>query len=108
MLNRKAIQDTLLEGCREGLFVFLSERPDHSARTYWHEQPDEVTLKDPSLEVFLPEAADLASLPAALLVPNVLPDLWHGDELALRELRSYFTGRVITLKYGETITRPVK
>jgi hypothetical protein len=25
MLNRKAIQDTLLEGCREGLFVFRSE-----------------------------------------------------------------------------------
>ena len=106
MLNRKAIQDTLLEGCREGLFVFRSERPDHSARTYWHELPDEMTLKEPSLEVFLPEAADLGSLPASLLEPNVLPDLWHGDELALRDLRSYFTGRVITLQYGETITIP--
>ena len=106
MLNRKAIQDTLLEGCREGLFVFRSERPDHSARTYWHELPDEMTLKEPSLEVLLPEVADLASLPASLLEPNVLPDLWRGDELALRDLRSYFTGRVITLQYGETITIP--
>jgi hypothetical protein len=106
MLNRKAIQDTLLEGCREGLFVFRSERPDHSARTYWHELPDEMTLREPSLDVCLPEAADLASLPASLLVPNVLPELWHGDELVLRDLRSYFTGRNITLQYGETITIP--
>jgi hypothetical protein len=65
-----------------------------------------MTLKEPSLVVLLPEAADLASLPASLLEPNVLPDLWRGDELALRDLRSYFTGRVITLQYGETITIP--
>src|SRR5260370_17100846 len=44
MLNRKAIQDTLLEGCREGLFFFRSERPDHSATTYCHKLPHEITL----------------------------------------------------------------
>ncbi len=106
MLNRKAIADTLLEGCREGLFVFRAARPDHSARTFWRELPDEMTLKEPAIEVLLPEAADLASVPAALLAPGVLPDLWHGDELALRDLRGYFTGRVITLQYGETMTIP--
>src|SRR6266852_3323953 len=34
MLNRQAIQDTLLDGCRDGLFVFRLSRPDHSFRTF--------------------------------------------------------------------------
>jgi len=106
MLNRKAISDTLIEGCRAGLFVFRVARPDHSPRTFWRDLPDEITLKEPALEVLLPEGADLASLPAALLAPGILPDLWQGDELALRDLRGYFTGRVITLQYGETMTIP--
>ena len=110
MLNRKAIADTLLEGCRAGLFVFRSVRPDHSARTFWRDVLDEITLKEPSLEVVLPEGADLAALPAALLAPGILPDLWPGDgpgdELALRDLRSYFTGRVLSLQYGETLAIP--
>jgi uncharacterized protein len=106
MLNRKAISDTLLEGCRAGLFVFRSVRPDQSARTFWRDLPDDITLKEPSLEVLLPEGADLAALPAALLAPGILPDLWQGDELALRDLRGYFTGRVISLQYGETLTIP--
>jgi hypothetical protein len=106
MLNRKAIADTLLEGCRAGLFVFRSARPDHSARTFWRELPDDITLKEASLEVLLPEGADLAALPAVLLTPGVLPDLWQGNELALRDLRGYFTGRVLSLQYGETLAIP--
>ncbi len=106
MLNRKAISDTLLEGCRAGLFVFRSERPDHSPRTFWRELPDEMTLKEPSLEVVLSEGADLAALPAALLAPGVLPDLWQGDELTLRDLRSYFTGRVLSLQHGDSLAIP--
>ena len=95
MLNRKAILDTLLDGCRAGLFVFRQSRPDHSFRTFWHETPDETALRDPALEVVLPEAAALDSVPPALLVPGALPDLWHGDELLLRDLYHYFSGRVV-------------
>ncbi|HVB24891.1 MAG TPA: DUF499 domain-containing protein [Ktedonobacteraceae bacterium] len=100
MLNRKAIQDTLLDGCRAGLFVFRLSRPDHSQRTFWRELPDETALRDPSLEVVLPEAASLTALPTALLMPDALPELWHNNELALRDLYSYFSGRVIMVSRG--------
>src|SRR5260370_20779834 len=70
MLNRKAIADTLLEGCRAGLFVFRAARPDHSSRTFWRDLPDEMTLKEAALEVLLPEGADLSRLPAARLAPG--------------------------------------
>jgi hypothetical protein len=98
MLNRKAIQDTLLDGCREGLFVFRLPRPDHTYRTFWREVPDEIALRDPALEVVLPEAAQLASLSPSLLMPGILPELWKGDELALRDLYAYFSGRVLSLQ----------
>jgi hypothetical protein len=109
MLNRQAIRDTLLDGCRDGLFVFRLSRPDHSFRTFWREAPDEVALKDLALEVVLPEAATLASLSPALLVPGVLPELWHGDELMLKELYDYFAGRVVQVQregYEEPVTIP--
>ncbi len=109
MLNRTAIQDTLLDGCREGLFVFRSARPDHSHRTFWRETPDEVTLKDSALEVVLPGAATLTALSAALLIPGVLPGLWRGDELILKDLYDYFTGHVITMRhegYEDYVTIP--
>jgi hypothetical protein len=46
MLNRKAILDTLLLGCRQGEFVLRVTRPDRSVRTFWHHEPDEAALKD--------------------------------------------------------------
>ncbi len=49
MLNRRAIQETLLEGCRAGLFVFRLPRPDHSYRTFWREDPDDAALRDTAL-----------------------------------------------------------
>ena len=109
MLNRQAIQDTLLDGCRSGLFVFRLPRPDHSSRTFWHETPNEVALKEPALEVVLPEAATLTSLAPALLVPAALPELWQGDELHMRDLYGYFTGRSIMVPsegYEEPVTIP--
>ncbi len=109
MLNRQAIQDTLLDGCRAGLFVFRLPRPDHSYRTFWRETPDDVALKEPALEVVLPEAAMLTSLAPALLVPGALPELWQGDELRVRDLYDYFTGRVVMVPhegYEEPITIP--
>jgi hypothetical protein len=109
MLNRKAIQDTLLEGCRAGLFVFRLPRPDRTYRTFWRELPDDIALRDPALEVVLPEAAQLASLSPALLVPGALPELWQGEELSLRDLYAYFAGRVLSIEkegYSEPLAIP--
>jgi hypothetical protein len=90
MLNRKAIEDTLLRGGKNGLFVFRLTRPDKSFQTFWREAPDDVALKDIGLEVVLPEVATLSSLSTVLLAPNALPGLWQGDTLPLRELYAYF------------------
>jgi hypothetical protein len=49
-------------------------------------------VKDPSLEVVLPEAAELKDLPPALLLPQALPGLWSGDSLPVQALRDYFAG----------------
>lgn len=111
MLNRKAILDTLLDGCRAGLFVFRLTRPDHSFRTFWHEQPDDVALKDLALEVVLPEAATLASLSPSLLLPEMLAELWQTSELRLRDLYGYFSGRIVKIKreefeYEDEVTIP--
>jgi hypothetical protein len=92
MLNAGAILDTLVAGCLDGLFVLRLTRPDRSVRTFWREAPDETTLKDPGVEVVLPEAAELSALAPGLLVPGALPGLWDGLELAVGALRGYFAG----------------
>jgi hypothetical protein len=99
MLNRKAILETLLDGCRDGLFVFRLPRPEGSFKTFWHERPDELVLKDPTLEVVLPEAIQLTSIATSLLLPDALPELWQSSELMLKDLYSYFSdGRVVKIK----------
>jgi hypothetical protein len=68
-----------------------------------------VALKDAALEVVLPEAATLTSLPAALLMPGALPELWQGEELAVKDLYGYFSGRVVMVPregYEEPVTIP--
>ncbi len=110
MLNRKAILDTLLAGCREGLFVLSLRRPDRSVRTWWRELPDDNALKDPGLEVVLPEAAALSDLPYSLLIPGVLPGLWESSEISLQDLYAYFVGgKVVNIPkegYEEPVTIP--
>src|SRR5437867_2125005 len=110
MLNRQAILDTLLEGCREGRFVLRVTRPDRSVRTWWHETPDDNALKDPGLEVVLPEAAGLMALAPALLKPGVLPGLWDTPEVTLAGICAYFSGgRVVKIPregYEEPVTIP--
>ena len=110
MLNRKAILDTLTGGCVEGMFVLRLTRADRSVKTFWHEMPDDIALKDPSLEVILPEAATLTILSPRLLAPGVLPGLWQTSELTLREIREYFAGgHVVRLPregYEEPVTIP--
>ena len=100
MLNRGAILDTLVQGCKEGQFVIKAPRPDRTARTFWREPPDDVALKDPALEVVLPGAAELADLPATLLVPGNLPGLWKSDTtITFGEIAAYFAGgKVVEVK----------
>jgi hypothetical protein len=92
MLNRQAILDTLLDGCQQGMFALRLPRPDRSFRTFWRQIPDETALKDPVLEVVLPEAAVLSDLAPDLLRPNVLPGLWSGPEVKVQEVYDYFSG----------------
>ena len=99
MLNRRAIVETLLNGCRDGLFVLRSTRSDHSYKTYWFDAPDVASVKDLNLDVVLSEEASLTTIPTRLLSPDALPNLWNGPELRLHELYSYFSGRALTIKY---------
>lgn len=92
MLNRKAIADTLLDGCRIGLFVLRLKRPDGSLRTWWREVPDDAALSDPALEVVLPETAELATLSPFLLAHGALPGLWAGSEITMKDMCAYFAG----------------
>ncbi len=107
MLNRQAILETLISGCFEGTFALKLTRPDRSVRTFWKERPDENALKDPGLEVILPEAAELSSLPYDLLAPGKLPGLWEGSELTYQKLIDYFSGgRVVTVS-GDGYEEPM-
>jgi uncharacterized protein len=111
LLNQSAILDTLLEGCRQGIFIFRTTRPDRSTRTFWYEQPDEAALRDPSIEVVLSEYATLSSLDPALLQPGTLPELWQSDVLSLQELYAYFSGKVVQMHKkgdeGQEYSEPV-
>ncbi len=110
MLNRKAITDTIVQGCRDGRFVLRALRPDRTVKTYWRDEPTEADMKEPSLEVVLPEAATLTEVPPALLSPGVLPGLWVNSELRFSALCEYFAGgKAVKIKrdgYDESIVTP--
>jgi len=109
MLNRKAILDTLLRGCEDGLFVLRLRRPDMSYRTFWHASLDDTAKKDDTLEVVLSSEATLTTLPSHLLMSQALSELWNRPELAVRDVYSYFNGHVAHIKhegYEEPIVIP--
>lgn len=110
MLSRDAIVQTLVRGCEEGAFVLRVTRPDKSVRTYWRERPDEAALKDPGLEVVLPEAAEVTALDHALLIPQRLPGLWTGPQIPVKRLHEFFAGKYIVKVnrggYDEAVTIP--
>ncbi|HNB67475.1 MAG TPA: hypothetical protein PLR94_07240 [Accumulibacter sp.] len=95
MLNRGAILDTLLLGCEAGNFVLQVTRADRSVRTFWKARPDEVALRDPSLEVVLSGTATLTEIEPALLAPGTLPGLWKADSdnITLGDVATYFSGK---------------
>jgi hypothetical protein len=110
MLRAREILETLARGAAEGWFVLRLPRPERTFRTFWREQAPEEVLREPALEVVLPEAAELSDLPGDLLAPGALPGLWVGERLTLRDVEAYFSGgRVIQVKregYEEPMTIP--
>jgi len=110
MLNPRAILDTLVLGCKEGQFVLRVTRPDRSVRTFWRQELDEAAVKDPSLEVVLPDAAELNEISPDLLVPGRLSNLWESGSTSFANVVSYFSGgTAIKIKkngYEESITIP--
>jgi len=116
VLNPKLLLDTVLQGVQQGLFVARLARPDGSLRTWWREEVEPEAHADPALELVLPGKAALSSLPAALLAPGALPELWAeaeaeaGPTATLREVRAYFGGgREASVQkegYAETLLIP--
>lgn len=95
MLDRTAIMDTIAAACQGGTLVLRSARPDRTYRTYWREPVDAAVLEDRQLEAVLPEHATLTGLPPALLAPDALPVLWHGESLPYDALVRYFAGGTV-------------
>ena len=110
MLNRTAILDTLVNGCVDGLFVLRLTRPDKSVRTFWRQHPDEVALKEPALEVVLPQSAEITELDPILLAPNTLSGLWETERVRVSDLLSYFAGgkvvKIAKQGYEEPLSIP--
>ena len=95
MLKAGAIIDTLVRGCERGTFVLRLTRPDNTLRTWWMVRPDENALGDSSLELVLPQAAELVELPCEVLAVKRLPKLWpDGDaqEITVKDVMDYFSG----------------
>ena len=80
MLRQREILDTVIQGVRDGIWVGVLVRPDRTIRTFWRTGIDDQALKDPALEVFLPESASLTDIDPALLGYQRLPGLWPTDE----------------------------
>ena len=95
MLKASAILDTLVEGCEQGTFVLRLTRPDGTWRSWWMSRPDENALKDPALELVLPDAAELSDIAPALLAPRRLPGLWRADEITAKTVFDYFGGATV-------------
>ena len=95
MLKASAILDTLVNGCEQGIFVLRLPRPDGTFRSWWMSRPDDNALNDTSLELVLPEAADLTDIPSSLLAPGKLPGLWPGEEIMVKETYDYFGGETV-------------
>jgi hypothetical protein len=93
MLRHQEILGTLARGAEQGSFVLRARRPDGSLRTFWRKRPSEDDMRDPSLELVLPEHAELAGVPGDLLAPGVLPELWPATGMqTVKAVKEYFAG----------------
>lgn len=111
MLNRKAILDTIVSGCVEGVFVGKLTRPDKSIRTFWRQRLDEAVLDDPGLELVLPEKAELTELAPSMVYPQTIRELWDTGEVTLKRMHEFFSGgrsmKVRRGGYEEPIAVPI-
>ena len=92
MLRSKGIMDTVEGGVQQGIWVAQVARPDKTTRTFWRTAIDELALKEPGLEVLLPEFATLSEPSSSLLKHQALPGLWSSDEITVQDLYDYFAG----------------
>lgn len=92
MLNRQAIVDTVVRGCRDGYFVARLRRPDGSVRTWWRQSIDPAALDEPLLEVVLPEKAELTTVPWTTLLPGTMDELWRQPVVKVSAVRRLFDG----------------
>lgn len=92
MLDRRAIRETILAGCRDGVFVARVTRADRSVRSFWRTAPDDATFGDPTMELVLPGRATLTELSSTLVLPSALPELWGGGLITVQDLRAQFAG----------------
>lgn len=110
MLRSKGIMDTVVGGVQQGIWVAQVVRPNGTAKTFWHTAIDEPMLKEPSLEVVLPETATLSELSPNLLKHQELPGLWSSGEITVQDLHDYFAGgHVVNIPkegYEEPLTIP--
>ena len=110
MLRRKEVLDTINQGVEDGDFVASLARPDKSVRTWWRTRIDDAALKEPALELFLPDKATLSELTPGVLEPEVLPGLWDRGAATVADVEAYFSGnRIVTVQrdgYEETVAIP--
>ena len=97
-------------GVQQGIWVARYARPDMTTKTFWRTSIDEPALKEPSLEVVLPEFATLSELSSSLLKHQALPGLWSSDAITVQNLYDYFAaGNIVNIPkegYEEPLTIP--
>ena len=110
MLRSKGIMDTVVGGVQQGIWVAQVARPDKTTKTFWRTPIEEHALKEPGLEVLLPEFARLSELSSKLLKHQALPGLWSSDEIIVQNLYDYFAGgNIVNIPkegYEEPLTIP--
>lgn len=110
MLRSREILETVLQGVLDGIWVARVTRPDKTSRTFWRTFIDESVLRDPGLEVLLPESASLSGIEPELLERGTLPGLWTDAEIRVQNVFDYFSGgRTVSVPregYEETVVIP--
>ncbi|MYI99696.1 MAG: ATP-binding protein [Gemmatimonadetes bacterium] len=99
MLRSREILETVLQGVLDGIWVARVTRPDKTCKTFWRTTVDEPVLRDPGLEVLLPEHAALTEIAPELLKKGSLPGLWKDSEISVQDVYGYFAG-------GHTVSVP--
>ena len=99
MLRSREILETVLQGVLDGIWVARVTRPDKTFKTFWRSAIDEAVLRDPGLEVLLPEAASLSEIDPGLLERGMLHELWTDAEISVQDVYDYFAG-------GHTVSVP--